>query len=261
MKRTNPFWKNMPAAKRQMMFSPQSALNQRIRAQPARVWRSNSSRPSITTEKKTVDAEANFSLNKSTPQLTDLYIQALNVINDGSGYWQRIGNKINLSTLEVDAYLFPKGNNTDNDMWRILVVYDRQTNGALPSITDILQDRDASGAIITEATSRPNSDNRDRFIILRDDKLYVGGGTNSNATSHAAACSTTTAGDTAYLRKMFIPLKNLPSQYKASTLSIGDITSGGLYFIAYSTCYTALTNSATTGWRCEAKFRLRYWDK
>ena len=55
------------------------------------------------------------------------------------------------------------------DFLRLLVVYDRQSNGTLPAISDILAMRDLAGAVTTTSrSSSRNDDYKDRFKILLD---------------------------------------------------------------------------------------------
>ena len=54
------------------------------------------------------------------------------------------------------------------DFLRLLVVYDRQSNGTLPAISDILAMRDLAGAVTTTSRSSRNDDYKDRFKILLD---------------------------------------------------------------------------------------------
>ena len=51
------------------------------------------------------------------------------------------------------------------DFLRLLVVYDRQSNGTLPAISDILAS-DLAGAVTTTSRSSRNDDYKDRFKIL-----------------------------------------------------------------------------------------------
>ena len=52
------------------------------------------------------------------------------------------------------------------DFLRLLVVYDRQSNGTLPAISDILAMRDLAGAVTTTSRSSRSDDYKDRFKIL-----------------------------------------------------------------------------------------------
>ena len=55
------------------------------------------------------------------------------------------------------------------------MVYDRQTNGALPAASDILKDYDQSGSSSTGVFSGINPDSRERFVILADYRLAMPG--------------------------------------------------------------------------------------
>ena len=53
------------------------------------------------------------------------------------------------------------------DFLRLLVVYDRQSNGTLPAISDILAMRDLAGAVTTTL-----QDHQEMMIMLTDSKFF-----------------------------------------------------------------------------------------
>ena len=61
----------------------------------------------------------------------------------------------------------------------MLVVYDKQPNGALPTYATVMQTRDNAGAASNTAFSDPNFDNKERFTILRDTTFVLPSVTNT----------------------------------------------------------------------------------
>lgn len=174
----------------------------------------------------------------------------LNCIAVGSGYFNRIGSKINMKSLHIRGFVGPNGT-TATDMGRIVVIYDRQTNGALPALTTILSQRDSAGTAQQSGTSEVNLDYRDRFIILRDYEIYF------PSTSVAGGVDTTSfPGEMSRIDvNMFIPMKDLLTHYKASSAPpvVGDISCGGVYIYCVS-------NVAANPWSFTYSGRLRYDD-
>lgn len=86
--------------------------------------------------------------------------ELLNGSTTGAGPGQHIGRKTAMKSLHVryDIALMPTS--VGGAVVRILIVYDKQTNKALPAITDVL--------IQDNFNSPMNLDNSDRFIILAD---------------------------------------------------------------------------------------------
>lgn len=178
---------------------------------------------------KAVDQYQTALTLNSTPQFT-----LLNAIQNGSGSTQRIGSKIRLAGVQIKAFFQTR--RTTSSVWelfRIMVVYDRQPNGSAPAIGDILGGRDyASTAITSNPTvNLLNPDNRDRFVLLYDKTI------SPRAASVAAGPTTpftNVAGDMQYMAwQKFIKIPGLDVVYGNSSTPpvIGDIKSGSLYII------------------------------
>jgi len=141
-------------------------------------------------------------------------ITCLNEVNQGSAAYNRIGNKIVMRSISVSGQ-FTATVPTIQAMARILVVYDRQTNGTAPVLADILYS-DPAGS--TEFTSGVNMRNKSRFLVIRDFYLPFDTG---QALGHTF--------------KLFAKGR-WESEFKANTgppSVIGDIATGALYLIAF----------------------------
>lgn len=175
-------------------------------------------------------------------------IQALNLVNQGTAISQRVGNKISLDHLKVTLNASIGGPlNTDLLPFRILVVYDRQPNGAYPLIQNILSQVDQFG-VVTYNTGlfhsyELNPNNMERFSILYDQKITqppVAEPTTIGVAGGIYAAGNAGVGgptDQSWTRIEFcVPLDDLNTTFSAQTtsptpLTIASITTGALYLI------------------------------
>ena len=87
--------------------------------------------------------------------------ELLNGITTGATATTRIGRKINLKSLYLRYTVGLTASSTGGCQFRILVVYDKQTNGNTATITDIL---------LSDEFKAPNNlSYRDRFVVLADE--------------------------------------------------------------------------------------------
>lgn len=143
-----------------------------------------------------------------------------------------------------------------SDYVRILVIYDRQTNGALPAIADILQTTSQTGANTNSVFSDINLNNRDRFMILRDMRVVLPSLTvTAGVVTNPGFVDPVTG---TFFVKEYIKLKGLITQYRAdsSAAVIGDIASGGLFLVTFGQ-----TAAGMEGFNSFLETRLRYGDK
>jgi len=176
----------------------------------------------------------------------------LNGIQTGSGFFNRVGSRVEMKNLQINGFLGPNtgATGTTPAMLRLLIVYDRQPTGGLPVISDILQDRDQLGAATNGGLSHINLDNRDRFAILRELRWHV-----PTTTAGVITGVSSGVGDP-WVVNTYLKLKGLGTHFKSSTnpSTIADISTGALYC-----CFVTETNDSD--WVIEANFRLRYDDK
>ena len=131
-------------------------------------------------------------------------INCLNDVAQGTTAITRIGRKILIKSVLVQGII---ATNTGNSA-RVLIVYDRQPNGALPAATDVL----TSNTIMAVQ----NLDNRDRFIILADIMPYDQEENISNPSASSG-----------FGYKRYIKC-NLETIYGGNAGTIADINSGSL---------------------------------
>lgn len=169
-------------------------------------------------------------------------ITCLNLIAVGSSMFNRVGRRIEMTSVRFCGFLQTISGITratiSPDLGRIMIIYDRQTNGAFPSITDILQDTDQAGTNTTESQTGINMNNRERFVTIMDIKLTV---PQATATAGVLTNVFPNGGDQAWHFDEFRKLRGLTTHYKAdsATAVIGDISTGALYLLSFSTNFAA----------------------
>lgn len=181
----------------------------------------------------------------------------LNLSQEGPSFYNRIGRKIMLKSLKLQLSISPSGTgNNQREFVRAMIVYDRQANGAFPSLSDIIQGYDTAGATYTTATPwiSQNLNNTFRFTILRDYRWQLPNNQN-NATSAQAVGVCTDYCNERQAVNDFIKLKNLETHYKANAGAIGDISTGALLLIWFGD-----NSSVNAGFIITYSARLRFYD-
>lgn len=154
----------------------------------------------------------------------------LNGLTVGTDNNNRIGRKV-VWTKIMCRYFVNQGSSTGGANFRILVVYDKQTNGVAPSITDILN--------ADSFTSFNNLNNRDRFITIID---HITESVSQNGNASVAGIIT---------RKL-----SLDTIWNADTTAVvGAINTGSIYAMIAQTGGD-ITQSPDSSMR----FRLRFVD-
>lgn len=141
----------------------------------------------------------------------------LNGIARGDDIDERIGRQITMKSIEVHMRFeakAPEAGVTPSAI-RVLIVYDRQTNGAALTVAQVLSS--VGGPLVTLAPK--NLENRDRFQILRDMKFGL-------------PCSVSTDFMAAPKVMKFYQGVNLSTTYNTGDAgTVADITTGSLYMI------------------------------
>lgn len=118
----------------------------------------NPPRKKIGPEKKNVDLSSTAQLIAAQTTAT---VTLLNGIDDGATSSTRIGRRVNLVSLTYRFSGSMAATTAGGSPIRLLIVYDRQPNGATPAITDIV--------ILDTISSTMNLANSKRFKVLVDD--------------------------------------------------------------------------------------------
>jgi len=183
-------------------------------------------------------------------------ILPLNLIQQGNGSWNRVGRKTHLKSLRLkghfsNTYVRTGGNWVGNTV-RFAVVWDQQPSSAtIPSFDQIFGVTSQTGVESTTMFSPPKYDNMDRFRVIKDwtedftPGIAVGADTNFLTEYRQVDC--------------YLSLKDLESVYsgQSNPMTIADISTGALYFIARSEINDLTTSVCTV----ELTARVRYADK
>lgn len=180
-------------------------------------------------ELKNQDSLGTFSGTIVTSAGTVVYVSN---IGQGSNIGQRAGNRITLHSILMRVSVYPSTVNLGGNNLRMIVFQDRNNQGALPNLGDLL--------IGTDYTVNPlNALNTMRFRIISD-RLY------------------TVIADECVNDKIYIKLeKNRrilnPIQYVSTTTAIGSAGSGAIFWLLVS-------SDAVNGPLVTASLRLRFKD-
>lgn len=163
-------------------------------------------------------------------------VTLLNGAAQGDDYNNRIGRKTTNVAVQLRGILQPVDASVEFNLSRVMIVYDKQANGAAPAVTDILT--------AATATAHANLNNRTRFKILCD-KQYA---TGSYDTTTGYAASITCKNVNLY-KKI-----NLPTIWSGTGATAGSIVNGAIYLV------TIGTNAAGTGATLKTTTRIRFID-
>lgn len=151
----------------------------------------------------------------------------------------RIGRNIQCKSLQWRvAAQNETGNASNGGPLRFLLVWDKDPNGVLPAVTDVLETASTS--------SMTNMANKDRFVILHSEFKTVPSG---NATVAVAANEST------ILFEGYKKLNHKTTYNAGNAGTIADIQHGALYSLVLSDIATG-----TADWNTDGRIRVRYTD-
>lgn len=206
-------------------------------------------------EKKGVDISLGISPILATTNTNGSSV-VLNLIAPGNGSYNRVGRKIKITSVRlrgiIEVTLIPDVTTAlmNGVTVRMVVVYDKQPSGVLPTFDQIFGLTDQTGTEATTYLDPIRYDNMDRFQVLRD-SLYT-------ANPQAASDDGTTNAKTYDLPFDEYIKVGRSTNYggQSSPCTIADISSGGLYV------YFRTDNEATSvsSVKTLSYARLRYFD-
>lgn len=192
-------------------------------------------------EKKYNDETGAFSISDSGT------IRLLNGLFLGTSATTRIGQKIMIKSMQIKFQITgPDAGNTPtlNSIWlRLMVVYDDQTNGATPALSDIIEDA-SSSTVVLSPISMANSQ---RFRILYNKVCVV----QSQLATSVEVPTFSDLWDETYQKL------NLETHYSNSNAGdVTDIRKGGLFLVMVA--FTNATSANQPGVTYYS--RIRYTD-
>lgn len=189
----------------------------------------------------------------------------LNIPLPGTSFYNRLGNKINMKSIHLRGIISALGNNANadvNHLGRLMVVYDKQPNGAYPATADLLLDTDQAAATGTTVTSSINMNKRNRFVVLADMQVILPAVGVNGATAASTVNGGTDPNGNAggpqqgqFNINRFIKLKNLEAIYRGAGGNIADLDTGSLLLFTFSNSANAAGSYGIT--LCS---RLRFMD-
>jgi len=209
------------------------------------------------TEKKVIFFGSADAVNTNLAFNSTGTITCINLIQVGSSMFNRIGRKIEMKSVRLCGQinqLAVTRTQLSIDYARVMIIYDRQTNGAFPALADILQDTEQSGVNTTNAFSSLNMNNRERFVTIMDKRFTL-----PQATNTLGAITLAFPNDVDYPMKIdeFRKLRGLTTHYRADSnpAVIGDISTGSLLVLSVS-----LVAAGQDIWEFSWNARLKYVD-
>lgn len=181
--------------------------------------------------------------------------QLLNGLQLGTAAYQRIGNKIAMKSLYWSVAFGLQSSDADpatdtginNVPVRFMIVYDKQANGVLPTLGDLLSGFSGIGNATARAfdvNSPNNLNNRDRFIVLADKRFIL-----------------QTGGPSSRYIKKYKRLNTSVSYKSGATVGdISDITSGSLFCVYYRDADLSGVTDPSAVVTMTGDIRLRYQD-
>lgn len=159
-------------------------------------------------------------------------VQLLNGIARGDEINERTGRKVQMRSIEMHLYATVTPATGTDQRQRVLVIYDKQTNGAALTAANVLQN--------TSPVGLRNLENRSRFICLYDEAFSL------NATGESDSERTFK-----WYRKV-----NLTVTFNSGDAgTVADITTGSLYMVVVGSNVAGATAGSVNGY-----VRVRYTD-
>lgn len=185
----------------------------------------------------------------------------INGVVEGAGFWNRIGRRIRMQSVTINFQFYPGTAQLSNPVYhRILLIYDRQPNGALPADSDVLRSFNAANSGgVSYWFSGMNMNNRDRFLILKDFRFCEG---------DQAQASTPTVGlistgsKNQFCWSWHVKLKGMETHYRATTsdgpiAGVADIATGSLFLMNTSTGLTGTLPEGSSRLLYQARLKFR----
>lgn len=210
-------------------------------------------RQRVAKEIKGVDTDISVATMELYSTTTSAGVVPVNLVGSGSSSFQRVGRKVYNLTVRINGVLKCQIENNAGSITSLAVrgmlVWDKQPNGSLPALSDIIGHTEPDGTEGYFWLDPLRFDNTGRFRILLDEKFCINGGSTPAAAGQQSV-------SIMYEKFLNLKKKNLESLYKAenSTPGIGDVSSGGLFWV-----WRADDNGATKG-AFEGFIRFRYTD-
>jgi len=160
------------------------------------------------------------------------FVQLLNGCAQGSDIGDRVGRQIMMKSIQAKLYSYVTPATGVDQVHRLMIVYDRQVNGSLPSIATILN--------TVTPYSMKNLNYRKRFKILMDKTFVLSASGEDSSQMY-----------TEFYRKLRHPV-----EFNAGNAgTVADIITGSLYLVSVGNIGAGAPAGVVTG-----NLRVRYTD-
>lgn len=189
-------------------------------------------RPMKYAEKKNI--ENNLDATGSTAETAIAPIACLVITTQGAGATNRLGRRILVKSIFVRGRVYCPSNMTGVGAMRIIIFQDKEPNGAVPTITQLL--------VTDHIVSLSNLGNSKRFKILAEIGTPNG-------------CMMSSDTDEGFLFERYIKC-NIPVVYNDVNTSgtALDVLTNGIYAAIYLGCGGVLSNPPLLSCRCRVRF-------
>jgi len=213
--------------------------------------------PLMKMEKKGIDIDIGDS-TALIPLIPTAMVYVLNLIQEGTGSYNRIGRKVALDSIRVrlrwtcnikQDVTTPA--TIPQNLMRFVLVWDRQPGNTVPSWDEVFQGITQNSSTVVTVLSMAKYSAMSRFTILRDHVV--------TARSQASAISPANHYNATGVWDEYVKLGKRECTYKgtANPLTIASINSGALYLMAAA---SMTTPNAAAFISDESVARLRYFD-
>lgn len=189
---------------------------------------------------------------------TNGYATCLNLVQSGTGSWNRVGRKIKMKSLRLTGYLqirttvdagvaAPYPGVIPNT--RLVIVYDQQpSSGAIPSFDTVFGHTEQDGTEASKYSDPLRFDNMDRFRVLRDMNIFP-------PSVPLPAINVASVSELAIDEYIKLNVGETVYSGQSNPMTIADISTGSLYVYARTS-----SNTDYTIINLELNARLRYTD-
>lgn len=160
-------------------------------------------------------------------------VQLVNGVAVGTDFTDRIGRKIILKSVDIIGHVFPVDASTSDCLCRMMLVYDKQPNGATPALAAFING---------DSTSHLNLNNRDRFVVL------------SNWMEAIGSFAATPVGSPTTHKVQIHRKINMETLFSGTTNAVASISTGALWVV------TVGDQAANVGGTFVGTVRVRFID-
>lgn len=174
-------------------------------------------------------------------------IYCINPMQEGSGYFNRIGRKTKTLSIRLKFHFVYKYSNdltsgysagTVGNMLRMVLVYDRENTGVIPEFNKMFGVTDNQGNSTTYLTAPLHMTRTDRFRVLLDEMIVFNPTSTPVVGDYDPITGNTTAAYTCYNTKTVdrwvdCSKKDILQTYQSTSnpATVSDLSSGAIYLV------------------------------